>query len=65
LLAMALACGAYADNNNGNNNNNNNGNNNNNNGQIHSVPDGGATAVLLGLSVVVFLFAKRKFEIVK
>jgi VPDSG-CTERM motif len=73
LLALTLACGAYADNNNGNNgngNNNNgnngNGNNGNNNGQTHSVPDTGSTAALLGLSVVALaVFAKRKFELVK
>jgi VPDSG-CTERM motif len=68
LLAMTLACGAYAGNDNGNNGNGNNGNGNNgnNNGQTHSVPDTGSTAALLGLSVVALaVFAKRKFELVK
>jgi hypothetical protein len=63
LVAMTLACGAYAGNNNGNNGNGNNGNNN---GQTHSVPDTGSTAALLGLSAVALaVFAKRKFELVK
>jgi VPDSG-CTERM motif len=70
LLAMTLACGAYAgndngNNGNGNNGNGNNGNGNNGNGQTHSVPDTGSTAALLGLSVALAVFAKRKFELVK
>jgi VPDSG-CTERM motif len=69
LLALTLACGAYADNDNGNHNGidngNGNGNNGNHNGQIHSVPDAGSTAALLGISVTVLLLAKRKFEIVE
>ena len=65
LLAMTLACGAYAGNDNGNNGNGNNGNGNNGNGQTHSVPDTGSTAALLGLSVALAVFAKRKFELVK
>ena len=65
LLALTLACGAYADNNNGNNgngnNNNGNGNNGNNNGQTHSVPDAGSTAALLGLSLAVVGLTRRKW----
>jgi hypothetical protein len=38
-----------------------------NNGQTltHSVPDGGSTAALLGLSVALVVFAQRKFAMVK
>jgi VPDSG-CTERM motif len=72
LVAMTLACGAYAGNDNGNNGNGNNGNGNNGNGngnngngngngQTHSVPDAGSTAALLGLSLAVVGLTRRKW----
>jgi VPDSG-CTERM motif len=60
LLALTLACGAYAGNGNGNNGNGN-GNNGNGNGQTHSVPDAGSTAALLGLSLAVVGLTRRKW----
>jgi hypothetical protein len=56
LLALTLACGAYAD-------NNGNGNNGNGNGQTHSVPDAGSTAALLGLSLAVVGLTRRKWAV--
>ena len=52
LLALTLACGAYAGNGNGNGNGN---------GQTHSVPDAGSTAALLGLSLAVVGLTRRKW----
>ena len=56
LLALALASSANA---NGNYQNNNSIHNNGN-GQPHSVPDGGSTAALLGLSFALLVLSQRK-----
>jgi VPDSG-CTERM motif len=50
LLAMALACNANAKDKEG---------------PTYSVPDGGSTAALLGLSVALLVLAQRKFAIAK
>jgi hypothetical protein len=54
LLAMALACTANAKD-----------KDKDKDGDPNSVPDGGTTAALLGLSTVLVVLAQRKFAIVK
>jgi VPDSG-CTERM motif len=59
LLALALACGAYA----GQNQNGQNQNGQGQNGPVFSVPDNGSTALLLGTAILVLGIASRRFAI--
>jgi VPDSG-CTERM motif len=64
LLALALACGAYAgQNQNGQNQNGQNQNGQGQNGPVVSVPDNGNTVLLLGTAILALGIASRRFAI--